>query len=152
MITYYPDGSWSTEQDGIRPEFTNEEINCMWQELKAKNVKDETIKTIRDLLQFMINTEEINGEEYFNANCDHDCTDCEYVDCCDDCEYSDVCDHDCEYCEHADYCDQYEEDEDEDVEATPTPAAHVYVCKDCEFHVIGFPCSRTTKMKKGCGK
>lgn len=139
MITYYPDGSWDTEHSGIAPEFTSEEIDRMWVELRAKNVKDETIKTIRDLLQFMINTEEVDGEEYYNENCDGDCRHCDYRGDCDE-EYSDPCDDE----------DEDEEQYDEPAEDTETIEPAI-TCERCEYYCAGFSCSKSIKKKKGCG-
>lgn len=126
MITYYPDGTWSTD------EISSDEVAQIKRAIERLN--DEPIERLFDLLvRDYINLAEADGSS----------------------DYVEDCDHDCEYCDYADSCDEYEEEDEEYEETTPTPAAyvdHVDVCKDCEFHVAGFPCSRTTKMKKGCKK
>lgn len=149
MITYYPDGSWSTEAIGTNG------VAQMRREIERLN--DEPLMKLFDtLVRDYIRLAECDGSFNYTDDCDHDCRDCEYADCCEDCEYCDVCDNDCENCEHADYCEVREvemENAVDDAIFEPThEAARVYMCRDCEFHVVGFPCSRTTKMKKGCGK
>lgn len=149
MITYYPDGTWSTETIG-----TNgvEQIRSAIERLNDKPVKDLFELLVRDYINFA----EYDGSFNYTDDCDHDCRDCEYADCCDDCEYSDVCDHECGDCDYKDCCEEYEENEEDDEASASTPSptvdSGVYMCRDCEFHVAGFPCSKTTKKKKGCNK
>lgn len=157
MITYYPDGSWSTEAIGSNGV---EMIRSAIERLSNQAVKDQFEVLVRSYIDFA----EYDGSFNYTDDCDHDCRDCEYADCCDDCEYSDVCDHECGSCEYADCCEEFEpyDEEDEDDAAVedkgapnPTPDIHVEEvdpCRDCEFHVAGFPCSKTTKKKKGCAK